>query len=358
MAASLFVHGTLIDPACVHRLTGKDLPRRPAVLAGFRRIPGPPAFPHIVPDGTTTTPGMLLHGVDLPALERLDHYEQNGRLYSRRLVTVCCDGLAVEAHAYVGDPARIAAECDPDLEPAERLERHLDEEIDALLLRAADAGAADAMLWARAHRECWRTPSRSVHRLPGAACRARNAPSAAPCGSAPSRTELAGARAPCSPLRRRLPPPDRPPGSPQPGLRAHSPRLPAQHAGARAVLPLHAAAVGGTDALDARSADLRQDRRGGSGYLPPRPSSRLRLRRGAPRRRARPGGRCRRSPASSAARWEAPPARSWSSATLRPGGAPPGRPHLDSLLLPRLRPRPPPLEDGRPPRRPHRRHVR
>jgi hypothetical protein len=167
MAASLFVHGTLIDPACVHRLTGKDLPRRPAVLAGFRRIPGPPAFPHIVPDGTTTTPGMLLHGVDLPALERLDHYEQNGRLYSRRLVTVCCDGLAVEAHAYVGDPARIAAECDPDLEPAERLERHLDEEIDALLLRAADAGAADAMLWARAHREVLAHALEEVHRLPG-----------------------------------------------------------------------------------------------------------------------------------------------------------------------------------------------
>jgi gamma-glutamylcyclotransferase (GGCT)/AIG2-like uncharacterized protein YtfP len=102
VSGRLFVYGTLRDPDCQRAVTGRAFPGRPATLCGFRRVEPPGGYPYLVADDGAVLEGVLLDDVDTEALARLDRYEDEGRLYVRRTVTVTVDGADLTCDVYVG----------------------------------------------------------------------------------------------------------------------------------------------------------------------------------------------------------------------------------------------------------------
>jgi gamma-glutamylcyclotransferase (GGCT)/AIG2-like uncharacterized protein YtfP len=99
--AALFVYGTLLDDAQVRAVTGRTFRRRPAVLAGHRRVWPSGGYPHLVVDPGASVTGALLDGIDPPALAALDAYEDVGNLYVRDEVVVTCGGESVRCCVYL-----------------------------------------------------------------------------------------------------------------------------------------------------------------------------------------------------------------------------------------------------------------
>ena len=100
--ATLFVYGTLLDDAQVEAVTGRRFPRRVARLDGWERIVPVGGYPYIVARPGGGVDGALLEGVDPESLRALDRYEDEGRLYVRRAVSVVVDGERVACETYVG----------------------------------------------------------------------------------------------------------------------------------------------------------------------------------------------------------------------------------------------------------------
>jgi gamma-glutamylcyclotransferase (GGCT)/AIG2-like uncharacterized protein YtfP len=98
----LFVYGTLMEPACVERVTGRRFTGRPATLRGWRRTIGTHGYPVIHPSAGATVEGVVLDGLDDGVLRALDAYEDEGRLYLRREVTVVAAGESIPCQVYVG----------------------------------------------------------------------------------------------------------------------------------------------------------------------------------------------------------------------------------------------------------------
>jgi len=103
--ARLFVYGTLMDEARVLAVTGRTFPARAARLDGYRRNTSGP-YPYVVPAARSHVDGLLLDGIDAASLDALDRYEDEGRLYRRRAVTVLVDGASVACETYVGAEIR------------------------------------------------------------------------------------------------------------------------------------------------------------------------------------------------------------------------------------------------------------
>ena len=104
--AALFVYGTLLDDARVEAVTGRRFPRRTARLEGYERIAPNGGYPYIVARAGSVVDGALLDDVDAASLRALDTYEDEGRLYVRRAVTVVVDGEPVACETYVGASVR------------------------------------------------------------------------------------------------------------------------------------------------------------------------------------------------------------------------------------------------------------
>ena len=103
---ALFVYGTLLDDAQVRAVTGRTFRRRPAVLAGHRRVWPSGSYPHLVVDPTSSVTGAVLDGIDASALTAFDAYEDVGNLYVRDEVVVTCDGEPVRCFVYFAIEAR------------------------------------------------------------------------------------------------------------------------------------------------------------------------------------------------------------------------------------------------------------
>jgi gamma-glutamylcyclotransferase (GGCT)/AIG2-like uncharacterized protein YtfP len=102
----LFVYGTLIDPVCVERVTGRRFPSRAATLHGWARTTGQHGYPVIRPAADDAVEGLVLDGIDGDALRALDAYEDEGRLYVRRPVRVRVDGRSTACQTYVAPAPR------------------------------------------------------------------------------------------------------------------------------------------------------------------------------------------------------------------------------------------------------------
>lgn len=97
----VFVYGTLLDDACVRRVTGRTFPRQPARLAGHRRCWPRDGHPYLAPDPSATVDGDVLDAIDPAALAALDAYEDEGRLYAREAIDVTTgDGTPVRCWVY------------------------------------------------------------------------------------------------------------------------------------------------------------------------------------------------------------------------------------------------------------------
>lgn len=98
---AVFAYGTLMFPAVWQKVTGEDLPSRPAQLpnCAARRLRGQ-TYPVLVPQGGACTAGVLYEGVSAAALARLDVFE--GDFYVRRSRQVsCADGARRPAWVYL-----------------------------------------------------------------------------------------------------------------------------------------------------------------------------------------------------------------------------------------------------------------
>jgi gamma-glutamylcyclotransferase (GGCT)/AIG2-like uncharacterized protein YtfP len=124
---NLFVYGTLMEPAVMRAVTGREFPSASAEVEGYARyqVIGE-VYPALVPRAGARTRGLLYQGVDEETLARLDAYE--GGWYRRESVCVRSgDGPPVEADAYVFQEAQ-AHRLSPLPWDAEAFRRHaLDE---------------------------------------------------------------------------------------------------------------------------------------------------------------------------------------------------------------------------------------
>jgi len=108
-STSLFVYGTLMDPAFVFQLTGRSLRRQVAVLGGYRKVSPKGGYAYVVPDPDGSVEGLVLRDVDDATLRVLDCYEDEGRLYQRTEVMVTVEGHSEPAMTYVGACGLITA---------------------------------------------------------------------------------------------------------------------------------------------------------------------------------------------------------------------------------------------------------
>jgi len=104
--AALFVYGTLLDDVRVEAVTGRRFPRRVARLEDYERIAPAGGYPYVVARPGHAVEGALLEDIDAESLRALDHYEDEGRLYVRRTVTVTVDGNRIACETYVGASVR------------------------------------------------------------------------------------------------------------------------------------------------------------------------------------------------------------------------------------------------------------
>jgi len=103
----LFVYGTLLDPVCVERVTGRRFRSRPATLHGWARTIGEHGYPEIRPARDAEVEGLILDEIDDDALRALDAYEDEGRLYCRLPVSVSLAGRPTTCDAYVSPTPRV-----------------------------------------------------------------------------------------------------------------------------------------------------------------------------------------------------------------------------------------------------------
>jgi gamma-glutamylcyclotransferase (GGCT)/AIG2-like uncharacterized protein YtfP len=103
----LFVYGTLLDPGCVERVTGRRFPGRVGMLHGWSRTTGGHGYPVIHPVAGGRVNGLVLDGIDDRALRSLDAYEDEGRLYVRKTVYVSIDGCSTACDTYVAPATRV-----------------------------------------------------------------------------------------------------------------------------------------------------------------------------------------------------------------------------------------------------------
>lgn len=98
------MYGTLRDERLIHQLTGKSFSASAAILKDFKKWASPGGYPYILPDKGSRVAGLLIRGIDPESLSRLDRYEDEGRLYLRKKITVICGKKRVSGQVYVGNP--------------------------------------------------------------------------------------------------------------------------------------------------------------------------------------------------------------------------------------------------------------
>jgi gamma-glutamylcyclotransferase (GGCT)/AIG2-like uncharacterized protein YtfP len=94
----LFLYGTLLDPATFAGFAGRDPPRMPAVLSGWRRVALPGGRYPTLRRGGGSVAGAVV-SVDAVALARLSAYE--GPSYRLTPVVVRTARGNISAHAWI-----------------------------------------------------------------------------------------------------------------------------------------------------------------------------------------------------------------------------------------------------------------
>jgi Gamma-glutamyl cyclotransferase, AIG2-like len=95
-----------MEAACVERVTGRRFAGRAATLHGWMRTIASHGYPVIHPSPDDRVDGIVLDGLDTAALRALDAYEDEGRLYLRRQVTVLVGDEPIPCETYVGHSSR------------------------------------------------------------------------------------------------------------------------------------------------------------------------------------------------------------------------------------------------------------
>ncbi len=102
--AHLFVYGTLTDKPRLYKIAGKSFPTSPACLKDFKKLASRFGYPYIIPEKGSVVEGLLIRNIDEQSLERIDRYEDEGRLYYRKEIQVVSAGEEIRCETYVGNP--------------------------------------------------------------------------------------------------------------------------------------------------------------------------------------------------------------------------------------------------------------
>ena len=129
-SSSIFVYGTLMSPQVLRVLLGR-IPSSlsPALLSGYQRhsVRGQ-VFPGMIPSNNVVndhkTQGILLQGLSEKEVRVLDYFE--GDEYSRRDVTVSCQGQSYNAQTYVWSNPLSELNLDQEWDYAHFCENHLE----------------------------------------------------------------------------------------------------------------------------------------------------------------------------------------------------------------------------------------
>ena len=92
-----------MDKSLVYQLTGKSFPTSTACLKDYKKLTSHLGHPYILPHKGSKVEGLLIRDIDPQSMKRLDKYEDEGRLYFRKKVTVLSVGEKVSCEVYVGN---------------------------------------------------------------------------------------------------------------------------------------------------------------------------------------------------------------------------------------------------------------
>lgn len=135
---TLFVYGSLHNDQYFQILTGRSLPSQRGELLDHRRIQPKNSFAFAVPWKGSCVCGKLLSGVTPAILKKLDEYEDEGRLYHRRVALCRTDKGTVPAFVYIGDPKALKSYIKRGFHERDRIEEFVQRQVDRYLENKAD----------------------------------------------------------------------------------------------------------------------------------------------------------------------------------------------------------------------------
>jgi gamma-glutamylcyclotransferase (GGCT)/AIG2-like uncharacterized protein YtfP len=134
----LFVYGSLHNDQYFQILTGRTFPWQAAELLDHRRVQRRNSFPFALPWSGSRISGKLLSGLSPAVLQKLDDYENEGRLYHRRIARVRIDKEIAEAYVYIGNPKALKNYFKKGFSERDRIEEFVAKQVDRYIENKAD----------------------------------------------------------------------------------------------------------------------------------------------------------------------------------------------------------------------------
>ncbi len=133
----LFVYGTLLNDRHVQMLVNRKVESVPAVLHNYMKVVPPGAFYFIVKQRGAKTQGRILKRLSKEELARIDAFEDEGRLYYRRVVVArsLVDGSRQRCMTYLGEISALQKSFGQELLFEDRYGIYLDKKIDEIIDR-------------------------------------------------------------------------------------------------------------------------------------------------------------------------------------------------------------------------------
>ena len=104
----LFVYGSLNNDHHFQLITGRILDSEQAILLNHRKIIPKRGFPFVVPWDGSKVEGRLFYNISKEILTKLDDYEAEGELFTRKIAKVQTTEGIQSAYVYVGKPKALA----------------------------------------------------------------------------------------------------------------------------------------------------------------------------------------------------------------------------------------------------------
>lgn len=149
----LFVYGTLADPSVFSVITGEIPYRAEATLPAYEKLAPAESFPYVIPCEGAEVRGFLVAHLRPESFALLDRYEDEGRLYVRREVTVHTAEGPRRAQTYLAGPELLGITDLDDVDVDERLTDFVRSRIESALAAELPARSRIRELNLRARKE-------------------------------------------------------------------------------------------------------------------------------------------------------------------------------------------------------------
>lgn len=133
LITKLFVYGSLNDEKNFQMLTGRVLRSETAILWDYRKINPKHGFPFAMSWKGSKIEGRLVHDIDSKILSKLDEYEGEGELYTRKVVTVKTADQDAAAYVYIGNPEALEPYFRKGVAERDRIEMFVEKNVNRYL---------------------------------------------------------------------------------------------------------------------------------------------------------------------------------------------------------------------------------